>query len=79
MAAASPMRTPTSGRAHQALRAHRPDHTCQNSAYAATMKNATKMSFMLIRLITKLIPSIATNAAARTAIRRRLNIVAASR
>ena len=43
------------------------------------MNIATKMSFMLMRLITKLMPSMATKAAARMAIRRRLNIVAVSR
>ena len=46
------MRTPTSGSAHQALRAQRPDQTCQKTRYAATMNVATKMSFMLMRLIT---------------------------
>ena len=52
LAAARPMSTPTRGSAHQALRAHRPDQTCQKTRYAAAMKNATKMSFMLMRLIT---------------------------
>jgi len=41
VAAAKPMRTPTSGSAHQALRAHRPDQICQKTTYAATMKVAT--------------------------------------
>ena len=43
------------------------------------MKAATKMSFIAMRLITKLMPSMATKAAASTAMRRRPNIVAASR
>ncbi len=46
------MRTPTSGSTHQADRAQRPDQICQKARYAATMNVVTKMSFMLMRLIT---------------------------